>query len=167
MEKEEKGCVYFFRHIGLSPIKIGYSTNESPLDRFMQFKTYAPYGSEILGFIQTIDAKSLESKLHLKYSQKRLSGEWFEITEEEVENVINFYSNIEDIKLRNDFQIAWANMVQEKKKTFKEIINSIPANKKEKFKSFYLKNKKLNRSHMAAELSVSRKTIQNWIKEFN
>ena len=40
---ENKGCVYFFRHIGLSPIKIGYSTHESPLDRFNQFKTYAEF----------------------------------------------------------------------------------------------------------------------------
>jgi len=35
-EKSEKGCVYFFRHIGLTPVKIGFSTNESPFDRFEQ-----------------------------------------------------------------------------------------------------------------------------------
>ena len=67
----KKGCVYFFKHIGLTPIKIGYSENESPFNRFTQFKTYAPYGSEILGFIIISDAKELETLLHKKYASKR------------------------------------------------------------------------------------------------
>ena len=167
MEETEKGCVYFFRHIGLSPVKIGFSSNNSPITRFIQFKTYAPYGSEILGFIQTDDAKNLESKLHLKFSQKRLSGEWFEITEEEVNTVVDFYSNIEDIKLRNDFQIAWANMVQQKRKSFEEVINEITSDKKEKFKAFFNKNSNINKSNIAKEIGVSRQTIHLWVKELN
>jgi len=84
--ENQKGCVYFFRHIGLSPVKIGYSENESPINRFNQFKTYAPFGSEILGFIQTYNANELESNLHRKFSSKRLLGEWFEITEVDVKD---------------------------------------------------------------------------------
>ena len=48
-----KGCVYFFKHKGVSPIKIGYTNNVSPINRFENFKTYSPYGSEIGGFIET------------------------------------------------------------------------------------------------------------------
>ena len=57
--ENKKGCVYFFRHIGLTPVKIGFSTHESPIGRFEQFKTYAPYGSEIIGFIVFITLHEL------------------------------------------------------------------------------------------------------------
>lgn len=115
MEEKGKGCVYFFRHIGLTPVKIGFSTSESPIDRFNQFKTYAPYGSEIIGFIRTYEAKDLETILHERFSQFRLSGEWFEIKQEDCESIISFYSNIEDIKEKNEFQIEWAKKIQLKK----------------------------------------------------
>jgi DNA-binding XRE family transcriptional regulator len=162
MEIKEKGCVYFFRHIGLSPIKIGYSTNNSPIVRFNQFKTYAPYGSEILGFIQTDEAKEIETKLHIKYSQKRLSGEWFEITEKDVNDEINFYSNIEDIKERNNFQIAWANELNRSKD---DLINTIETSnqKKNKLLKKYKENPKINKSKLAKEIGISRRCFYNWI----
>ncbi len=105
---EDKGCVYFFRHIGLSPVKIGFSNNESPLKRFEQFKTYAPYGSELLGFIITNESKKLETLLHLKFSNKRLKGEWFELSDEEVKTNIDLYTGIEQVNEMNDFIISFA-----------------------------------------------------------
>jgi hypothetical protein len=105
---KEKGCVYFFRHIGLTPVKVGYTNNQSPINRFEQFKTYAPYGSELLGFIISENAKELETQLHKKFSRDRLKGEWFELTEIEVKNTISFYSNIEDIEEKNRFEIEYA-----------------------------------------------------------
>lgn len=119
MEVVEKGCVYFFRHIGLSPVKIGYSINESPINRFEQFKTYAPFGAELLGFIKTERAKELETELHRKYSRDRIKGEWFEISKEEAEKCISFYSNINDIEEMNMFQIAWANRFKKIDNAFK------------------------------------------------
>ena len=111
---EKKGCVYFFRHVGLEPIKIGYSSNSSPINRFNQFKTYAPFGAEIIGFIQTSEPKDIETKLHQKYAHKRLDGEWFLINEDECKNEIDFYTSKEDIRKRNEFQIAWAKSLHEK-----------------------------------------------------
>ena len=118
----KRGCVYFFRHVGLSPVKIGYSENESPISRFNQFKTYAPYGSEILGFIIISDSRQLENDLHKKYSSKRLNGEWFDLTEEEVNKEIDFYTNVADIKDRNEFQIAWAKQIEDRKNKIVEEI---------------------------------------------
>ncbi len=103
-----KGCVYFFKHVGLSPIKIGYSTNTSPIGRFDQFKTYAPFGAELIGFIKTHNAKELETQLHQKFASMRLVGEWFEMTVPDAEKWIKFYSDIEDIQEMNNFQVAWA-----------------------------------------------------------
>lgn len=112
-EKIPKGCVYFFRHVGLTPVKLGYSENQSPLTRFQQFKTYAPYGAELLGFIVTDSAKELETKLHLKFSDKRLMGEWFEITEDDVNAEILYRTSLENAEHRNKFQIAYAKKVDE------------------------------------------------------
>lgn len=108
MITKEKGCVYFIKHIGLEPIKIGYTKNTSPIDRFTQFKTYAPFGAELLGFIQSYSPRELESDLHNKYDFNRLEGEWFDITPTQVKKEILYYSNIDDIKDKNDFEIAWA-----------------------------------------------------------
>jgi hypothetical protein len=160
-----KGCVYFFRHIGLTPIKIGYSTNESPLDRFNQFKTYAPYGSEILGFIITNDPKGLETRLHLKYLSKRLAGEWFELTQDEVIKEIDFYSKFEDIKDRNEFQIAWAKELNERKKNIAvKIEENDNRTKKDKFLDMYKNNQNLNKTIAAKKLGVTRKCLYDWIK---
>ena len=108
MEKLSLGCVYFFKHVGISPIKIGYSESESPIFRFEQFKTYAPFGAELVGFIRTAEAKKLETDLHRKYARDRIKGEWFEITVEECNKCISFYSNIIHIEEFNNFQIQWA-----------------------------------------------------------
>jgi hypothetical protein len=182
----KRGCVYFFRHIGLTPVKIGYSTNESPIERFNQFKTYAPYGSEILGFVILSNAKEIETLLHQKYANKRLSGEWFEITIEEVQKEVDFYSNVSDIEERNNFQIAWAKEINNKKnkivedldkekkleekirlKIQKEFLQGSKVNqtsKKDYFFKLYETDKNLNRLQTAKKFQVSRKTIQDWIK---
>ena len=157
MEKLEKGCVYFFKHIGLTPVKIGCSSNESPCNRFNSFKTYAPYGSELIGFIRTIEPRELEFKLHKKFSNKRLEGEWFEITIDEVKKEIEFYSDIQDIIEMNKFQIEWA------EKLFTNKIELNPESNFSLFKDEYIKNTNLNRSHSALKYSVSRKTIHDWI----
>jgi len=166
----KRGCVYFFRHVGLSPVKIGYSENESPINRFNTFKTYAPYGSEILGFIIISDAKEIESFLHKKYSTKRLSGEWFEITEEEVKEEITFYTNISDIKERNEFQIAWAKEISNKNN---EVDLDLQKVKKVKYKTKeqifidkYVLNNKMNISYEADFFGVSRRCIYDWIKKY-
>ena len=184
-ELKTKGCVYFFRHIGLSPVKIGYSTRESPIGRFEQFKTYAPYGSEIIGFIQTFEAKELETTLHEKFSQYRLNGEWFDISEEECNKVISFYSNIEDIKEKNEFQIAYAKYV-EKRHQYKTITNSIlsteteeeifndknnsvlmpiVSDRKNEIIKILNSNSIVKVSEIAQKFSISKKTVYKYIKE--
>jgi hypothetical protein len=103
-----KGCIYFFKHVGLDPIKIGFTTNESPIERFKQFGTYAPYGSEIVGFAQVENAKKTETDLHVKYSNKRLVGEWFDITIQEAEKELRVLRSKTEIEKRNAFEIEFA-----------------------------------------------------------
>lgn len=168
----KRGCVYFFRHVGLSPVKIGYSENESPISRFNQFKTYAPYGSEILGFIIISDSRQLENDLHKKYSSKRLNGEWFDLTEEEVNKEIDFYTNVADIKDRNEFQIAWAKQIEDRKNKIVEEIKTTDFKKIKQtnvdlFFQRYSQDKKLNITNEARYFNVSRRCIYDWIKKYN
>ena len=162
----EKGCVYFFRHIGLTPVKIGYSENESPINRFNQFKTYAPYGSEIVGFIQTDNPRMLEKTLHQKFYSKKINGEWFEINDSEINYEIDFYSKIEDVQDRNNFQIAWANELNDKKHNIKnEVVNSSSNTKKDYFLKIFKDNNKINKTKIADKLGVTRQTIHTWVNE--
>lgn len=168
MKNEKKGCVYFFRHVGLEPIKIGYSENPSPINRFYQFKTYAPFGAEIIGFIQTEEAKEIESKLHQKYSSKRLEGEWFLLSEEDCCKEIEFYTDKEDIKQRNNFQIAWAKYLSKKESEKQLFLTEVKINNKDKFSSFkklYLENNNLNRTQISKIYGVSGRTIIRWIEK--
>ena len=157
MAKTEKGCVYFFRHVGLSPVKIGYSEENSPINRFISFKTYAPYGSEILGFIESYDAKEIETILHNKFSSKRLKGEWFEISIEEIDCQIKLYSDAEDLESKRKFELDWA--MHKKKYTH---IKKTP---KEIFIEMYLENPNIKKSKIARDLGVTRSTLYNWIEE--
>lgn len=161
-----RGCVYFFKHVGLTPIKIGYSENESPINRFNNFKTFAPYGSEIIGFIIISDAKEVEHALHKKYSNKRLNGEWYDLSIDEVMFEINFYTKVSDIKEKNEFQIAWAKHIQNKKDNVNyQLQVGKKVNKFQVFKKLYYIDKDLNRSRIADEIGVTRQTIIKWIKQ--
>lgn len=168
--ESKKGCVYFFRHIGLTPVKIGYSNNESPMNRFEQFKTYAPYGSELVGFIVCENSKELETIFHERFSFARLKGEWFEITDEDVEKVVSFYSNIEDIKEKNEFEIAWAKKKREStefKIAMEEFI--LIFNTKfsvEETASFNVKNV-LSMKEMMSELGVTKKDLKRIIENYD
>lgn len=163
MENLEKGCVYFFRHIGLTPIKIGYSENESPIKRFEQFKTYAPFGAELIGFIRTTRAKQLETALHQKYSRDRIKGEWFEITKEESEKCISFYSNLEDIEEMNSFQIAWANKlninpaIHEVNEIFSNVFSLINCD-------IYKEKVILNKTEIIRKLNINKEELNILIK---
>lgn len=162
MLEQKKGCVYFFKHIGLEPVKIGYSSHDNPLRRFNQFKTYAPFGAEIIGFIITDEAKKIESELHQKFANKRLDGEWFSLTIIECEKIIEFYTSKEEVKERNDFQITFCKYLEDKRKKEEEINNQLKPvveNKKQFIINKYNENNLVNRTHLAKEVGVSRRYV--------
>lgn len=135
------GCVYFIKHIGLKPVKIGYSSSDNPINRINNFKTSSPYGLELIGIIKTIDAKKLETFLHKKYKEKRLNGEWFNLSQKELKNELGL-----------NFKLS------------KKIKNT----NKEKMYLFSLISNKadVNFTEISKCLNVSRQTVYNWIKEY-
>lgn len=100
-----KGYVYFFRHVESPYVKIGYTNGESVANRFMSFKTYAPLGATIDAVIESGNAKLLETELHVKYASKRVYGEFFQMTTEEVNAIRIKHEGNELIDLRNAVEI--------------------------------------------------------------
>lgn len=88
-----KEFIYFFKHKGVDAVKIGKTSGESVNSRFQQFKTYSPFGAEVIGFFECKNAISIEKELHKKFSHCRIKGEWFEISREACQCIIDEYDN--------------------------------------------------------------------------
>lgn len=84
----KKDFVYFFKHNNINAIKIGKTSGESVLDRFNSFRTYAPFGAEIVGFFETDNGHRDERELHQLFKSHRLQGEFFDISIDMVKNII-------------------------------------------------------------------------------
>jgi len=85
-----RGCVYFFKIVGLSGVKIGYSKELTPTKRLRDFSF--PRGYKLLGYFSTVNARLVEQEIHKMLSQYRLNREWFDITEEKVNEIIMTYN---------------------------------------------------------------------------
>jgi len=96
-----KGYVYFFRQVGSPYVKIGFTNSESVAMRFTSFKMYSPMGAIIEAVIETSNAKALEGELHRRYSAKRVEGEFFQMTPEEVEAVRSANEGTDERDFRN------------------------------------------------------------------
>ena len=106
IENGESGCVYFIKHIGLTPIKIGMTTENNPDNRLLALSTSSPFGMELIGYINTDSPKTLELYFHKKYKNERMNGEWFNVPVGRIKKEIEKYNNgiiIEDkIKTHNE-----------------------------------------------------------------
>lgn len=63
--------------------KIGHSNK--PTKRFEQLATLPPWPTEIIHTIQTKDKHRLEKELHSQFAEKRTNGEWFTLSDEDLE----------------------------------------------------------------------------------
>ena len=67
--------------------KIGYS---SDIDRrFKNLNSLTPAKLEIIHKINVVDYRTLESRLHMMYDKKRLSGEWFDLNNDDVKFIMS------------------------------------------------------------------------------
>jgi hypothetical protein len=159
MENEKKGCVYFIKHVGIEAVKIGYTLNESPNDRFKQFGTFSPYGYEVIGIIRSENPVELEKKIHNKFAEKRLLGEWFDITIEQCNDILSFHNTVEYVNQKNkyimglDFEYK---ILKTKTLLYKKDI-------KRKVIQLYNQNNNIEKTELAKLAGVSRQTIYDWL----
>lgn len=67
--------------------KIGRTSD--PNDRIKTFNVKLPFEVNYKHLIKTSDMYTLESNLHIKYASKRVEGEWFALTEDDVIEICN------------------------------------------------------------------------------
>lgn len=54
-------------------------------NRLLQLQTQMPYDLEVIVLIESDDYIGLEKGLHKRFVSKREKGEWFELSEEDIE----------------------------------------------------------------------------------
>lgn len=118
---EKNGYVYFLKHNGLAPIKIGCTVGYSPMSRINSYSTYSPYGIELLGYIKTENPLELEKTIHYNFSNNRINGEWFELS---VSIVTDFIYN-HNKKHNKDYLL-----INNNEKTIKNFLNTLKVNSK-------------------------------------
>jgi len=82
-----RGYVYLLKDLDVTGYcKIG-RTND-PIRRIGHFDTMLPFRTDVLAVIETSDCVGLETVLHHQYADKRVRGEWFDLTEDDIAEIV-------------------------------------------------------------------------------
>lgn len=81
--KAREGYVYILRATPDHPYKIGHTTN--PRNRIETFGVKLPFEVEYELLIRADDCVELERSLHARFADKRVNGEWFALTQDDIE----------------------------------------------------------------------------------
>lgn len=84
---KKSGFVYLMRSKN-DKYKIGFS--KDPKKRLKSLQNDTPFELECLRVIQTDDMKGLERDMHEYYKSKRVAGEWFDLSQEDISYFMNY-----------------------------------------------------------------------------
>lgn len=82
IKNPKAGFVYFLRELLQGSIKIGYSRNLE--NRLVQFGVALPFDVELVHVIYSLNVEKTEKLLHTHFGEKRLNGEWFKLSEDDL-----------------------------------------------------------------------------------
>jgi predicted DNA-binding antitoxin AbrB/MazE fold protein len=68
--------------------KIGIT--KSPVSRLSDLMTLPPFEGEVLKCVMVNEAEDREKYLHKKYDDKRVNGEWFILSDREIEDTLKY-----------------------------------------------------------------------------
>lgn len=83
--KKLKGHVYFLKCCDTNLYKIGYST--SVKTRLKDIKNGSPTTIEIIGYVASTDCFTDKEYYHEIFKNKRVKGEWFTLTNDDINNI--------------------------------------------------------------------------------
>lgn len=81
-----KGTVYVIESEGHPYCKIGV-TGGDPQKRLVSFQIGSPFKLSIIVEIYSPDCQHLEELLHERFENKRVRGEWFNLTDEDIDEL--------------------------------------------------------------------------------
>lgn len=120
------GFVYLIRNSMTNHYKIGITNNVQ--DRLQHLQTANSAKLELLTSVKTSDPPLLEKELHTKFAVKRLEGEWFKLTNVDVEYVVQRFKDVQQAESEKLQEESWfdeqlAKLTQKPKKPSKQKIN--------------------------------------------
>lgn len=83
--KDTKGYVYLLKMVNGDYWKIGRTAK--PQKRMDKFDVKLPFPVECEHLIETLDMYALESELHSRYADKRAGGEWFALSQVDIDYI--------------------------------------------------------------------------------
>lgn len=84
----KSGTVYIIQIKGTSFFKIGVTKGLAE-HRLKYFQTYYPFELNVVHVINCDNAYRLEWSLHQKYNIKRVRGEWFDLSDQDIIEIKN------------------------------------------------------------------------------
>jgi len=85
VKKRKLGFIYLIK-AKTGECKIGYSTNVQ--QRLKSFQSYPPFKYTLIHHFPSDDMDKSELFLHEKYSQKNIQGEWFNLSDSDISDLI-------------------------------------------------------------------------------
>ena len=86
-EASRAGYVYLLQERGTDRFKIGRANNADR--RYRELAIQLPAPVDRIALIKSEDCVFLETKLHQKFAEKRLNGEWFRLNRRDVQFILN------------------------------------------------------------------------------
>lgn len=87
-----RGCVYVLRDVDVTGwYKIGKTTK--PVERIGHFDTHLPFAVSVVHIIPAKDCTQLETVLHRQFADKRMRGEWFALSDSDVQWIMRMEAN--------------------------------------------------------------------------
>lgn len=80
---KKRGFVYVFQGDGYC--KIGYSNN--PPRRRTHISPKLPFDLHLICSIESMNARALETELHVRFEDKHVRGEWFRLDDDDLEYI--------------------------------------------------------------------------------
>ena len=154
---DQRGYVYIIRNENSKIVKIGKSLNLT--SRLNNFKTSFGSGLILVGFFYCENYNDLENQLHKKFFDKKVSGEWFDLSEQQILDCIDENNGvfvnkyfIKESKIIDDqiFGFNDENMfcgISNYYEDFYSYLNELPKNEKIMKNEFYEKIKSLNQNY--------------------
>lgn len=84
------GYVYLLRDSLLGAVKIGYAATDYKR-RVKALQSGCPQEINLIAIIQDKDASRIERELHRKYKGQSLRGEWFLLSDSDIDDIVNYY----------------------------------------------------------------------------
>lgn len=156
--EKNKGCIFFFKHIGLSPIRIGMSSQPSPEKQFKDLNREAPFGCEMIGSFATFLPRTVLAELRDSFRENRLNGDWYSVGIKDLTEAVLKLTENEDAPII--YSLNENNEVASRRGGRKRMVNV-----ENEVMVAYAFNKKFNRGELADKLGVTRMTIHRKLKE--